>query len=232
MLDQLITLDQELLLTLNGSDSLFMDSLMWTLTQTSTWVPLLAGIIYILFKNQRPDICVGIIITAILLVLFTDQFSSGLCKPYFHRLRPTHTPKLAMLVDVVNGYRGGLYGFFSSHAANTFGAAAFFTIIFRHSPTALLLFCWAMLSSYTRIYLGVHFPLDIICGALFGLFSGTLFGIVCMRLCRQKAPHCEYSSSIRTTSGYVKSSFSIIFLMASVSMTYALLRSVISAGCL
>ena len=108
MLNQLIALDQELLLTLNGSDSLFMDGLMWTFTQTSTWIPLLAGIIYILFKNQRPDICLGIIITAILLVLFTDQFSSSLCKPYFHRLRPTHTPELSTLVDVVNGYRGGL----------------------------------------------------------------------------------------------------------------------------
>ena len=230
MLNQLITLDQELLLTLNGSDSLFMDGLMWTFTQTSTWIPLLVGIIYILFKNQRPDICLGIIIMAILLVLFTDQFSSSLCKPYFHRLRPTHTPELATLVDVVNGYRGGLYGFFSSHAANTFGAAVFFTIIFRHTPTAFLLFSWAMLSSYTRIYLGVHFPLDIICGALFGLFSGTLFGIVCMRLCRQKTPHSEYCSSIRTTSGYVKSNFSIIFLMASVSLTYAFLRTVIVAG--
>ena len=143
MLKELITLDQELLLALNGSDSLFMDGLMWTFTQTLTWVPLLVGIIYVLFQNQRPSVCFTIILTAILLVVFTDQFSSSLCKPYFHRLRPTRTPEIAALVDVVNGYRGGLYGFISSHAANTFGAAMFFTLVFRHAPTGLLLFCWA-----------------------------------------------------------------------------------------
>ena len=83
MLKELITLDQELLLALNGSDSLFMDGLMWTFTQTLTWVPLLVGIIYVLFQNQRPSVCFTIILTAILLVVFTDQFSSSLCKPYF-----------------------------------------------------------------------------------------------------------------------------------------------------
>ena len=138
MLKELITLDQELLLALNGSDSLFMDGLMWTFTQTLTWVPLLVGIIYVLFQNQRPSVCFTIILTAILLVVFTDQFSSSLCKPYFHRLRPTRTPEIAAMVDVVNGYRGGLYGFISSHAANTFGAAMFFTLVFRHAPTGLL----------------------------------------------------------------------------------------------
>ena len=107
MLKELITLDQELLLALNGSDSLFMDGLMWTFTQTLTWVPLLVGIIYVLFQNQRPSVCFTIILTAILLVVFTDQFSSSLCKPYFHRLRPTRTPEIAAMVDVVNGYRGG-----------------------------------------------------------------------------------------------------------------------------
>lgn len=226
MLDRLITFDQELLLSLNGSNSLFMDGLMWTFTQTLTWVPLLAGLIYVVFKNHRPSTCVTILLCAVLLVVFTDQFSSSLCKPYFHRLRPTHTPEIAAAVDVVRGYRGGMYGFFSSHAANTFGAAMFFTLVFRHTPTSILLFFWAALSSFTRIYLGVHFPLDIACGALFGMLSGTIFWFACYRICRTPPLHSNYSTSLRTASGYVKSDFSAIYLMTSVSLTYALIRAV------
>lgn len=232
MLKELITLDQELLLALNGSDSIFMDGLMWTFTQTLTWVPLLVGIIYVLFQNQRPSVCFTIILTAILLVVFTDQFSSSLCKPYFHRLRPTRTPEIAAMVDVVNGYRGGLYGFISSHAANTFGAAMFFTLVFRHAPTGLLLFCWASLSSYTRIYLGVHFPLDILCGALCGLVSGTLFWFVCQRICDRHATSSDYSTSLRTPTGYAKTSFSAISFAASLSVIYALIRAVVTVSML
>lgn len=230
MLDRLITLDQNLLLAWNGSDSLFMDGLMWTLTQTLTWIPLLVGLALVVFKNQRPSTCVTIILCAILLVIFTDQISSSLCKPYFHRLRPTHTPEIADMVDVVNGYRGGLYGFFSSHAANSFGAAMFFTLIFRHAPTGLILFAWASLSSYTRIYLGVHYPLDIFCGTIFGLVSGTLFWFICIKACGHQSSHSDYNTSLRTCTGYVKSSFSTLYLMASISLTYALIRASLVAS--
>ena len=230
MLDRLIAYDQDLLLAMNGSDSLFMDGLMWTFTQTLTWVPLLVALIYVLLKNQRPATCATIILGAVLLVVFTDQFSSGLCKPYFHRFRPTHTPSLESLVDVVHGYRGGLYGFISSHAANTFGVAMFFTLIFRHAPTGILLFSWAALSSYTRIYLGVHFPLDILCGALCGLISGSLFWYVCHRICHCHTPNSDYCTSLRTSSGYARESFSALFLAASISLIYALIRAVVTAS--
>ncbi|MGN0232915.1 MAG: phosphatase PAP2 family protein [Bacteroidaceae bacterium] len=225
MLDQLITLDQTLLLAWNGSDSLFMDGLMWTLTQTLTWIPLLMGLVIMVFKNQRPSTGITIILCAILLVIFTDQISSSLCKPYFHRLRPTHTPGIADAVDLVNGYRGGMYGFFSSHAANSFGAAMFFTLVFRHTPTSLILFAWASLSSYTRIYLGVHYPFDILCGTIFGILSGTLFWFICKKACGHQSSYSDYNTSFRTSTGYVKSSFSTIFLMTSISLTYALIRA-------
>lgn len=232
MLDRLIDMDQKLLLALNGSDSLFMDGLMWTFTHTLTWIPLIAGLVYVVMKNHRLSVCFTVILGAVLLVAFTDQFSSTLCKPYFHRLRPTHTPELAAAVDVVRGYRGGLYGFFSNHAANTFGTAMFFTLVFRHAPTGALLFGWAALSSYTRIYLGVHFPLDITCGALFGMLSGIIFWYVCHRICRSQPLSSDYSTSVRTVTGYAKSDFSIVFLTASISLAYALTRAVILASSL
>lgn len=230
MLDHLTALDRHMLLALNGSGSLFLDALMWTLTQTITWTPLLAGIVYVLLRNRRPAVCATVILAAVLLVAFTDQFSSSLCKPLFHRLRPTREPGLGALVDVVHGYRGGMYGFISSHAANTFGAAMFFTLVFRHAPTGILLFLWAALSSYTRLYLGVHYPLDILCGALFGTLSGALFWLVCHRACRGRLPRCDYGTARHTASGYMKSTLPAIFLMASVSLSYALVRAVVTAS--
>ena len=109
-----------------------------------------------------------------LLIVVTDQFSSSFCKPFFHRFRPTHDPDIMYMVDMVNGYRGGWYGFFSSHASNTFGLALFLSLLFRNWRSTLVLLCWASLSSYSRIYLGVHYPGDILCGALLGAVGAWL----------------------------------------------------------
>ena len=125
MLEQLVSWDKTLLLELNGSDSLFFDGLFWTVTQTLTWIPFFLALIYIIYKNNeyRNSILLFMIIS--LLIVVTDQFSSSFCKPFFHRFRPTHDPDIMYMVDMVNGYRGGWYGFFSSHASNTFGLAFF-----------------------------------------------------------------------------------------------------------
>ena len=106
----------------------------------------------------------------------------------------------------------------------------FFTLIFRHAPTGFILFSWAALSSYTRIYLGVHYPLDILCGSLFGMLSGTLFWFICKRACGHQSSHSDYSTSLRTSTGYLKSSFSTFFLMASISLIYALVRACMVAS--
>ena len=105
----------------------------------------------------------------------TDQFTSGLMKPFFERLRPSHEPALEGMVHMVSGYSGGKYGFASSHAANTFGIAMFLSCLLKvEKPWINWLFLWAALVSYTRIYLGVHYPGDIIVGALIGVAFGWL----------------------------------------------------------
>ena len=109
-----------------------------------------------------------------LCILIADQVASGFCKPFFERLRPTHDPELKDIVHVVNDYRSALYGFCSSHASNTFGIATLTCLLFRNRWYAALIFSWATLNCYSRMYLGVHFPLDIICGALLGVAAGYI----------------------------------------------------------
>lgn len=181
-IQQLIEADKALLLSLNGSDSLFWDGFMWTVTDTKTWIPAVLVLLYVVFKNNR--VPQGIVITLMfaLCVTLADQFASGLCKPYFARFRPTQDPELMYLVQTVNDYRGGLYGFISSHAANTFAVAMFASLLVRYLPFTCMMFLWAMIPSYSRMYLGVHYPGDILCGAVAGSVVGVLVYLLYARL--------------------------------------------------
>lgn len=128
-----------------------------------------------------------------LTIILSDQITTGLMKPYFARLRPSHEPSLEGMVHLVNNYKGAMYGFASSHAANTFGTAAFLWLLFRKSkPWMAWLFLWATLVSYTRIYLGVHYPADIVVGGLVGILCGwisfKLFGRLREILEKRKTP--------------------------------------------
>ena len=108
-------------------------------------------------------------------ILISDQLSSSIVKPLTQRYRPTQNPQLMYLVDVVNNYRGGQYGFFSAHASNTFTVAVFLSLLFRHRLAGCLLISWAALNGYTRIYLGVHYFGDVLVGTLVGIVVG--FGL-------------------------------------------------------
>ena len=173
MPEQLVLLDRQLLLALNGSDSTWLDQVFLLVTKTTTWVPLIAVLLCILWRHRPWREVVLFAVGVALVILVADRFSSGFCKPFFHRFRPSHEPALEGLVDLVGDRRGGLYGFISSHAANTFGAFAFISLYFRRRVATLTLLLWACLSSYSRIYLGLHYPGDILCGALWGLLTGS-----------------------------------------------------------
>ena len=184
-MDELIHFDQQLLLTLNGSDSSYLDHFFLMVTKTGTWIPLLLVLLFVLFKNRPWREVVFCVIALTLVIVIADRFSSGFCKPFFARFRPSHEPAREGLVDIVDGYRGGLYGFISSHAANTFGAWAFITLYLRRRVASFTVFLWACLSSYSRIYLGLHYPGDILMGAIFGILTGAcvyvLFLFACAR---------------------------------------------------
>lgn len=202
-MEELIHIDQQLFLALNGSDSVWLDQCFLSITRTGTWIPLILVLLYILLKN-RPWREVLLLVVCLALVIFlADRFSSGFCKPFFHRFRPSHEPALEGYVDLVGDLRGGLYGFISSHAANTFGAWAFLSLYFRRHAMTWTLFLWACLSSFSRIYLGLHFPGDILCGALWGIFCGVVcFGLMRAFAAWKKIPFYDYEETGPTLLGY------------------------------
>ncbi|WP_423126304.1 phosphatase PAP2 family protein [Gaoshiqia sp. Z1-71] len=167
---ELITdLDQSLFFFLNGKHSPFWDIVMTLFTRTEYWLILYVPLIWFIIKKYRAKALVILILLALAIVI-TDQFSV-LVKDTVKRFRPTHDPAIQHLVHNVLK-KGGLYGFFSSHASNTFGVAAFTSLLFRNSRYSFLIYSWALLVSYTRIYVGVHYPLDILTGMLFGILTG------------------------------------------------------------
>ncbi len=182
MIEFLDALDKELFLFLNGFHSPFIDQVMFRLTNQLTWIPLFLFIIYKLIKNFRWE-TLWILLGVAIVITLSDQLVSGFMKPFFERLRPSHAYDLQALVHTVNGYQGGLYGFASSHAANSFGIAVFLWQVTRDKIHWIwVMFAWAILFSYTRIYLGVHYPGDIITGGLLGAGFGYLTAVLLIRV--------------------------------------------------
>lgn len=174
MVEKLLVYERDAFLALNGCHSPFWDNFMWIYTGKVIWLPLAAFILFVLFykKDWRESLFIALAI--VLVITLCDQFASGFCKDYFHRFRPTHHPDFKDLVHTVFNYRGGRYGFISSHAANAFGFAMFMTLLMRDKIFGWIIFLWAAVTAYSRIYIGVHFITDIIPGALSGLFFGAL----------------------------------------------------------
>lgn len=168
-------MDTLITLFFNGSSNAYLDAVAMFATKAWTWLPLYAAFLYVLVREHTFRQFMIIFCGLLLTVIVADQTASTIFKPLVCRLRPTHDPSIMNLVDVVNGYRGGTYGFFSSHAANTVAVATYLSLLFHHRSTTLLLYFWAALNCWTRLYLGVHFAGDLLAGAAFGLCVGYAF---------------------------------------------------------
>jgi undecaprenyl-diphosphatase len=173
-MEALLEADKELLLWLNSFHTPWLDPVMLVLTKTFTWLPLYLLLLCLIIKDYGKEswrVLLAIAVT----ILVTDQLTSGVMKPYFERLRPSRDPEVAALLHLVNGYKGGVYGFASSHAANSFGVSMFLWLLYRNNRKWIwTLFIWAAFFTYTRIYLGVHYPGDILVGGLTGLGCAAL----------------------------------------------------------
>lgn len=172
MFSTILDLDQKLTLALNGSDSLVMDHIMLLITSTMVWIPIGIFLLYYIYSKCGLKTMLLVLGGILLCILFADMVSSGVCKPLVARPRPTREPALAGMIDIVNGYRGGRYGFFSSHAANTMSVAIFLSLLLRRRSVVLLLIVWSLLNCWSRIYLGVHYVGDIVVGLAWGTLVG------------------------------------------------------------
>ena len=173
MLDYLNDIDTDALLAVNGLHDAFQDAMWWMVSAKWSSLLLVLALVWILLHQNRRHALLVLAMLA-LAFLLADQVSSGLIKHMVERLRPTHDPSLGDAVHVVNGYRGGMYGFVSSHAANAFAAATFLSLVIRHRIVMISLFTWGLLQCYSRVYLGVHYPGDILGGLIVGILVGWL----------------------------------------------------------
>ncbi|MDR0394779.1 MAG: phosphatase PAP2 family protein [Tannerella sp.] len=188
MLEKILDYEGEAFLWLNSYHTPFENQFMWLFSGKIFWIPSMILFIFMLFyKNIKHWKETLIILMAIALVItLCDQFASGICKPIFTRSRPTHHPEFMDKVRTVFDYRGGRFGFISSHAANAFGFATLTSLIFKYRFYSVVLYLWAIINSYSRIYLGVHFISDIIPGIIVGLLFGwgvyKLFVFACKKM--------------------------------------------------
>lgn len=174
-METLEALDRQLFLFLNSFHSVYLDEFMYLVTKIVIFTPLFIYWIYLLFKKYEGKKMLVLLPFIALLITITDQAATQ-TKESYKRMRPTHNIEIGHQVHVVRDYRGGDHGFFSGHASNTFGIATLLFWMLSNKSMAFrsTFFLWAGLTSYSRIYLGVHYPSDIFMGMLVGLAAGSL----------------------------------------------------------
>jgi len=226
-MDGIINIDIKLLHLLNGSDSLLLDGFMITLTTPVTWALLYIALLVLVIKNnQHFNQIILIISAALLCVLLSSYIDNVIVKPAVCRLRPFVDP-IAGDVDTVPGNIETSYSFFSAHAANTFSLFVFFCLAVRSKILDLTLFIWSMVNCYSRLYLGVHYPTDILVGIICGALVAILLYLLYKFIYKKISPKLNFISSHYTSTGYKHEDNSMVMLAFVITLLYALVKSII-----
>ena len=195
--------DRLVLSWFNGSNSVFLDGWMSALTSGFTWVALYASLFYLVVKNNETMGQIMLVVgCALACVGLADIMADVIVKPLVERWRPSNDPIFKYGVSVVEGYRGTSYGFFSAHAANTFSLALFFCMLVRSRVLSVALVLWSFVNCYTRMYLGLHYPSDIVCGLLWGSVCAIGVYYFYLRVSRRMFGEDNYVSTQYTSTGY------------------------------
>ena len=222
----IIETDRQLLAVFNGNHTAFLDQLMATLTAGPTWIPLYIALLYLVIKNNETMAQVAVVIGSVALCFFITEFvTEGLVKPAVARPRPLNDPIWAYEVHVV-GERGPAdYSFFSAHAANTFGIAMLLSLIIRNRVFTLLMFSWSLVNCYTRLYLGKHYPTDILAGICCGALAATVAWLVYRAAFKRVSANQRFVSSQYTKSGYSLADIDVVSMVLMTSYFFAIVLS-------
>ena len=222
----LIEVDRLLLSFFNGSDSLFLDGVMVTLTSSLTWIPLYLSLFYLVIKNNETMGQIFLVVACTLLCIFlATGMAESVVKPFVARLRPSNDPDIKYSIDIVDNMRETGYSFFSAHAANTFSLAIFFSLLVKDKFFTAFMIGWSLLNCYTRLYLGVHYPSDIVVGLLWGTVCGLLSYMPFRFVYNRISPKLNYVSSQYTVTGYDLSSINIVIMIICLTLIYAVFRA-------
>ncbi len=225
-----MNIDLFLMHLLNGSDNLFTDRMALVLTNGLTWTGLYLVLFYIIVRNNETMLQIGLaVLAALVCVAIASSVTDAVVKPLVARWRPNNDPLLKYTFDVVDGIRGKGYSFFSAHAANTMSLAVFFALLMRSRVLTMALIVWSLVNGWTRVYLGMHYPSDVLCGMLFGAVVGWGVYFVYRKAYRAVSPDITYISSQYTSTGYDHADISKVLCVLVFTLVYAVVVSVSTA---
>ena len=224
MLECILSADLSLLRFFNSGNSVYFDALVPMLTSGLTWIPLYIALFYLVVKNHETMAQIGLIVaTAVVCVCLAGGIGDFIVKPMVGRLRPCNDPMVKAQLNLVAGTLSESYSFFSSHAANTFSLAVFVSLLVRDRLFSVTMVLWALLNCWTRLYLGVHYPSDVLCGLLFGCVVGIIVYIAFYKLFYKFNIKFQYISSQYTASGYAKVDIDVVVSTLVLTLAVAIL---------
>lgn len=224
-------MDMQVLSLFNGSDNIMLDQMVQILTSGLTWIPLYVMLFFVVMRNNETMGQIALVVgSAIFCVLFADGLVDGIIKQLAERWRPSNDPTFKYMVQVVDDIRPKGYSFCSAHAANTMSLAVFFSLLIRSKMLTITLVIWSLINCWTRLYLGVHYPSDILCGMIIGIIVGILVYLLYYKIYLRISPKINYISNQYTSTGYDYDDIDKAMVILMLTLVYVVTRSVVMAG--
>lgn len=224
-------MDMQVLSLFNGSDNIMLDQMVQILTSGLTWIPLYVMLFFVVMRNNETMGQIALVVgSAIFCVLFADGLVDGIIKQLAERWRPSNDPTFKYMVQVVDDIRPKGYSFCSAHAANTMSLAVFFSLLIRSKMLTITLVIWSLINCWTRLYLGVHYPSDILCGMIIGIIVGILVYLLYYKIYLRITPKINYISNQYTSTGYDHDDIDKAMVILMLTLVYVVTRSVVMAG--